>query len=155
MTATTIGEDRLAELAGGLRTVVNRLGHVFRGPGARRGVTPTRLTAMVILERIGPMRAGDLADRLHITAASMSRLAEALEEGDWLRRTQDPDDGRAWLLSLSDHGREMLEELRRESTSELAADLRALPAEKQELLCAALPVLVELADRRLEVARQR
>lgn len=141
------GDAQVAELAGGLRTVVNRLGHVLRGSAARQGVTPTRLTALVTLERHGALRAGDLAARLSITAASMSRLAEVMEEGGWVRREADPEDRRASLLSISDHGRATLAELRRESTGELAEGILALTGDERAALQAALPVLVALAER--------
>jgi len=138
--------DEVGRLAGGLRTTVVRLNHSLRQPVARKGVTPTRLTAMVTLEKCGPMRPGDLADRLSVTAASMSRLSEALEEGGWVDREPDPEDRRAQLLSLSAQGRETLETLRREGTGELADAIRALPPEERARLAAAPPVLVRLSD---------
>jgi DNA-binding MarR family transcriptional regulator len=138
--------DEVAGLAGGLRTVVVRLNHFLRQPVARRGVTPTRLTAMATLEKCGPMRASDLADRLSITAASMSRLVEALEEGGWVGREPDPEDRRAQLLSLSGQGREILSQMRSEGTGELAEAIRALPEPERARLAAALPVLVRLSD---------
>jgi len=138
--------DEVARLAGGLRTTVVRLNHFLRGPVARRGVTPTRLTAMATLEKCGPMRPGDLADRLSISAASMSRLVEALEEGGWVERQPDPQDRRAQLLSLSGHGRETLTRMRLEGTGELAEAIRALPQGERDRLAAALPVLVRLSD---------
>lgn len=138
--------DEVARLAGGLRTTVARLNHSLRAPVARRGVTPTRLTAMATLEKCGPMRSGDLADRLSVTPASMSRLVEALEEGGWVDREPDPEDRRAQLLSLSAGGRETLETLRREGTGELAEAIRALSEGERAQLAAALPVLVRLSD---------
>ena len=138
--------DDVSRLAGGLRTVVVRLNHSLRAPVARRGVTPTRLTALATLEKCGPMRSGDLAERLGITAASMSRLVEALEDGGWIERQPDPEDRRAQLLTLSGDGRDTLEAARREGTGELAEAIRALPGADRAQLAAALPVLVRLSD---------
>ncbi len=138
------------ELAGGIRTVVNRLSHVLRYPVVARGVTPTRLSALVTLERIGPLRSGDLAARMGCTAAAMSRLAESLLEGGWVDKDPDPADRRAWLLSINENGHALLDDLRRENTSELADDIRALSSEQRAVLAAALPVLTELADRHFE-----
>jgi DNA-binding MarR family transcriptional regulator len=138
--------DAVAQLAGGLRTVVTRLNHFLRGPVARRGVTPTRLAAMATLEKRGAMRAGDLADSLSITAASMSRLGESLEDGGWVARKPDPEDRRAQLLSLSEHGQDTLETMRREGAGELADAIRSLPEVDRDALAAALPVLVRLSD---------
>jgi DNA-binding MarR family transcriptional regulator len=134
---------------------VARLNHSLREPVARRGVTPTRLTAMATLEKRGPTRAGDLAERLSITAASMSRLAEALEEGGWVDRQPDPEDRRAQLLSLSEHGRQTLETMRREGAGELAEAIRGLSVAEREALAAALPVLVRLSDELVASPRRR
>jgi DNA-binding MarR family transcriptional regulator len=138
--------DEVAQLAGGLRTAVARLNHFLREPVARLGITPTRLTAMATLEKQGPMRAGDLAAGLSITAASMSRLVEALEEGGWVARERDPDDRRAQLLSISAHGRRTLRTMRREGAGELAEAIRSLPEADRKALASALPVLVRLSD---------
>jgi DNA-binding MarR family transcriptional regulator len=146
--------DDNARLAGGLRTAVARLNHFLREPVARRGVTPTRLTAMATLEKRGPMRAGDLAAGLSISAASMSRLVEALEEGGWVARERDPEDRRAQLLSLSANGRETLETMRREGTGELADAIRSLSEADRDALAAAVPVLVRLSDELVVSPRQ-
>jgi DNA-binding MarR family transcriptional regulator len=142
----------VGELAGGLRTVVNRLAYALRSPVAKDGITPTRLSALMTLKKCGPLRPGDLAARLSISAASASRLIDVLIEGEWIRREPDPDDRRASLISLSAHGEEALEKLRREGTGELAAGIEALPPDQRESLAAALPALVALADHFLESA---
>lgn len=144
------GSATIAELAGGLRTAVNRLAHALRSPATNQGVTPTRLTALAILERHGPLRPGDLAARMNISPASMSRLTEVLEQGHWVTRDVDPADRRACLLDLSDHGRTTLADLRRDNDSDLAADIGTLSDQDRAALAAALPVLIALADRHRE-----
>ncbi|WP_308467401.1 MarR family winged helix-turn-helix transcriptional regulator [Rathayibacter soli] len=138
-----------AELAGGLRTAVNRLGFHLRTPAARSGITPTRLSALVALRKGGPQRPGDIATWLGISAASMSRLTEALEVGRWVARSPDPSDRRAYLLSLTEHGNQALDDLRREGTSQLTADILSLTQQQRTALADALPVLIALADRHL------
>jgi DNA-binding MarR family transcriptional regulator len=54
------------------------------------------------------VRATDLADRLGIGAAALSRHIADLEASGHLSRRQDPADGRAFLLSLTDQGRTSL-----------------------------------------------
>lgn len=144
------GEEPIAEIAGGLRTAVNRLAHALRAPAAEHGVTPTRLTALAMLERHGPMRPSALAARMKITAASMSRLTDALEEGRWVVREPDRDDGRACVLRLNEHGAATLSALRLENATQLAADIADLSAADRAALAAALPVLTALADLHLD-----
>jgi DNA-binding MarR family transcriptional regulator len=137
------------ELAGELRTVINRLGYHLREPATRHGLTPTRMTALVALEKLGPSRPGDLAAALGVTAPSMSRLADVLIQGGWVTREQDQHDHRACLLALSDHGRTTLTELRRAGTGALSLGIAGLTPQQRAKLAAALPVLAELADRHL------
>ncbi len=139
--------DPVIELAAGVRNVVVRLAYSLRSAATRDGVTPTRLTALGILERRGPMRPGDLAARLNITAASMSRLTEALEQGGWVERSSDPGDRRACLLNLSGHAQSALDTLRQENAEELAALIRELPEGDRQVLDRALPVLARLTER--------
>ncbi|HEX7589529.1 MAG TPA: MarR family transcriptional regulator [Demequinaceae bacterium] len=143
------GDTQAEELAGSLRTVVGRLSHRFRGVAAARGITPTRLSALVALSKVGPMRPSDLATSLGITPASTSRLVEALESEGWVARTADPSDGRAFLLSVSDAGSGVLAGLRREADGKLADAVRALTPDERRALADALPVLAAIADRYL------
>ncbi|MGH3503359.1 MAG: MarR family winged helix-turn-helix transcriptional regulator [Nocardioidaceae bacterium] len=145
----TSQNSHAAELAGGLRTVVSRLAFHLRTPATRYGITPTRLSAMAALHKTGPQRPGDLAASLGISAASMSRLTEVLESGQWVRRSPDPHDNRACLLSLTEHGVAALENLRNEGTGELTEGILTLSTEQRQALADALPVLVLLADRHL------
>ncbi|HEY6932137.1 MAG TPA: MarR family transcriptional regulator [Marmoricola sp.] len=149
MPQTATVDSTLAELAGGLRTVINRLAFHLRAPAMQSGITPTRLSALVALELSGPMRPGALAARLGITAASMSRLCDALEESGLVRRTPDPDDHRATRLRLTEEGAQALARIRRAGTAELVADISGLPPDQRAALEAALPVLVSLADKHL------
>jgi DNA-binding MarR family transcriptional regulator len=146
-------EVRPEELAGRLRVLVGRLNYSLGTPGRRRGATPSRLMALWMLEKFGPMRSGELACRMNITAASTSRLVDVLDEQGWLGRRADPDDRRANVLSVSEAGSQLLADLRRESTTELAEDIAALSPARQKLLAEALPVLAELADQQLAKAR--
>lgn len=148
--ARTSPSRRAAELAGELRTAINRLAFHLRTPAVRHGITPTRLSAMAALEKTGPQRPSDLAASLGISAASMSRLTEVLESTGWVGRSRDPEDHRACLLRITDDGRSTLDGLRYESTSRLTDGIAALSAEQRETLAAALPVLVLLADQHLD-----
>ncbi len=50
------------------------------------------------------LRAGHLAQRLGVSAASLSESIKTLEARAWISRSADPDDGRAWRLKLSRSG---------------------------------------------------
>jgi DNA-binding MarR family transcriptional regulator len=141
----------VTRLAGEVRTEVNRLAYRLRTPATRSGITPTRLTALSALTRYpGGVRQGDLAELMNISAPSMTRLVEILEEAGWVERRRDPADQRCLLLVLSPVGRKTLDTLREESASELSGELADLDDDERAALAAAVPVLRKLADRHLD-----
>ena len=141
----------VTRLAGEVRTEVSRLAYHLRRPATRSGITPTRLTALSALTRYPDgLRQGDLAELMNISAPSMTRLVEILEEAGWVERRRDPDDQRCLLMVLSPVGRKTLDTLRDESASQLSEELADLTADERAALAAAVPVLRKLADRHLD-----
>lgn len=53
-----------------------------------------------------PMRMGVLAEKMLQSPSSITASADALESKGYLTRSRDPDDRRAWLLSLTSLGQE-------------------------------------------------
>lgn len=138
------------DLAGSLRTELTRLAYHLRVPATKSGITPTRLAALAALARHHQgCRQGDLAAEMGISAASMTRLVDIILEAKWVLRQRDPNDARAFVLRLSDHGHHTLEGLRSEGTSRLSIDIEHLTADERGTLAAAIPILRGIADRRL------
>ena len=138
------------DLAGSLRTEINRLAYHLRTPATKSGITPTRLAALAALARHDHgCRQGDLAVEMGISAASMTRLVDILIDANWVLRQRDQSDARAFVLQLSDHGRHTLEGLRSEGTSRLSTDIKHLSRDERRTLAAAIPILRGIADRRL------
>lgn len=119
------------------------------------GLTPTQLAALATVERAGPMRLGDLAAAEGIAPSTLTRLVDVLEVSGYVRRCPDPADARASTLAITQPGREILERIRAESTALLAQFLGELTPSQQATLASALPVLEQLADTTVEVARPR
>ncbi|WP_343246200.1 MarR family transcriptional regulator [Streptomyces sp. SID5785] len=67
---------------------------------------PAAYGLLARLEECGAQRATDLAGYIGVGKATMSRQLRALEELGFVAREPDPADGRAWLVSLTDRGRE-------------------------------------------------
>ncbi len=149
-TAVAMPAPTTERLAGELRTEVNRLSFHFRTPAAHRGITPTRLAALSALARQPDgCRTGDLAAQMGVSPSSMTRLVEILRDEGWLERRRDPADQRAYHLLLTASGHERLLALREETTTRLASDIAELDPDQIDALVRAIPVLRELADRRL------
>jgi DNA-binding MarR family transcriptional regulator len=65
---------------------------------ARLGLHPTDYKALGVLDRLGPMSAGDLARRTGLAAASVTNLVDRLEAKGFVRREADSSDRRRVLL---------------------------------------------------------
>lgn len=129
-----------------LRRAALRLAYGLRAPATRYGLTPSRLAALVILGKQGPMRVGDVARELNIAVPSASRLLDVLAESGFVERRDDPTDRRAFLVSLTADGARILEDVRAEGIQELAGHLASLTAAQRAAAEAALPALEALAD---------
>ncbi len=73
------------------------------GPGDRASVA-----LLSQLLTLGPVRAGDLAERACLDPSTVSRHLQSLEEDGYVRRTPDPEDGRATMTEISPEGRQLV-----------------------------------------------
>jgi DNA-binding MarR family transcriptional regulator len=70
------------------------------------------LPVLVELDRCGPVRHSDLADRLRLDASTVSRRVKHLAEQDLVAVTQDTSDARARRVQIRPAGRKALAQLR-------------------------------------------
>src|SRR5689334_2900593 len=111
--------------------------------------------------REGPIRLTTLAAKEGVSQPSMTQLIQRLERLDLVARLADPDDGRAALIGITQHGQKLLDERKQMRRERLSALLETLTEEQEcALLLAArvalpvLRVLVENADCPLAVERK-
>jgi DNA-binding MarR family transcriptional regulator len=96
--------ERLSSL---IRDLVRDARHTvgLLGPGA----LPSPLAAALgVLSDEGALRLGRLAQLLGVDPSVASRHVAHAQECGLITRSPDPEDGRAWLLALTDEGRERL-----------------------------------------------
>jgi DNA-binding MarR family transcriptional regulator len=127
-----------------LYVAVGRLVRMLRRTGTA-DVSPGALSALSSLVSAGPCRLGDLAAREGVVAPTMTRIVAVLEEGGLVRRTPDPQDGRAVLVAASDAGTALVQGESFARSSALRRRVTALPPADRAALDAALPVLEALA----------
>ncbi|HEY0816829.1 MAG TPA: MarR family transcriptional regulator [Pseudonocardia sp.] len=142
-TAAPVGIEK-AELAGRLRIAAGRIARDGLGQKRVDGMTPSRITALAVLAAEGPLRMGELAVRLGISAPTASRLVECLVERGFIERVADPADGRATRVGLSPDGVVGLAAVREHGEGMLADRITALDDDALRALSAALPVLERL-----------
>lgn len=93
--------ELLRELAGELRQFQALGTSFFRAAAARSGLTATDVQVIDVLERTGPMTAGQLAGLTGLTTGAITGMLNRLETAGLVRREQDPDDGRRVIVQLN------------------------------------------------------
>ena len=66
----------------------------------RQGLSPTEEKAIDLLQRFGPLTAGELGERAGLAPASVTGLVDRLEHKGFATRAKDPADGRRVLITL-------------------------------------------------------
>jgi DNA-binding MarR family transcriptional regulator len=95
--------DATVEIAVALRVAVARIHRALRAQ-AQRQVTASQSSALARIEQDGPVRLGVLAQLEGVSAATMSKVVDGLEEHGLIERIADEADGRASLVRLSRDG---------------------------------------------------
>ncbi|MEP7288745.1 MAG: MarR family transcriptional regulator [Chloroflexota bacterium] len=73
----------------------------FRAAAAHLGMNATDLQVIDILEITGPSTAGQLAELTGLTTGAITGMIDRLEKSGFVRRENDPNDGRRVLVRLS------------------------------------------------------
>jgi DNA-binding MarR family transcriptional regulator len=133
------------ELAAHLRLVIMRLARQLRSQTVA-GLSPSLISALVTIERKGPVTLGQLAAFERIKPPSVSRMVAALEQAGLVRREEDPGDRRIARLTLTAEGRRTVSRSRTRKTAYLARRLRDLDDAELATLRQALPVLERILE---------
>jgi DNA-binding MarR family transcriptional regulator len=135
------------EVAAALRVSIGLLRRRLRQVQPEGELTLPETSALARLDRGGPATPGELAKLEQISPQSMGATLGALEERGLVARRPDPGDGRRAVISLTEAGRQMLQDKRNARTQQLAQALSTgfTPAELGQLIAAA-PLLERLAQ---------
>jgi len=139
-------EDLHAE-ASELRMATFRLARRLRAERAIDAMSDGQFAVLAGLKVHGPHTLGELADRERVSSPSMNRTVNCLEESGYLARTPDIDDRRKVNISLTDAGREVVEETVRRRDAWLEEALAALTPQQRQLLAEAAGIMLEVAAR--------
>jgi len=136
------GEERLAAE---LRLAVMRLARRLRqqAPG---DVTPSMLSALTVVDRLGPITLGDLAGFERVRPPTMTRIVARLEEDGLVEREPDESDGRVTRIRLSSAGRKLISKNRTRKDAYLADRLRQLSPRERSRLQGGIEVIQRLLD---------
>ncbi len=127
-------DDRLLarQLLSILPLVMRSMASDMRRQGC--ALPPTHFALPAMLAR-RPRTMGELAERMGVSAPTMSNLIAALAERGWVTRREDPDDRRVALIELTPYGRRSLQRHQVLAEQRVARLLGALaPAKRADLL---------------------
>ena len=98
-------------------------------------VTPAMSRSLMLLfQAKRPLTASEVSRRLGVTEASMTRTVKSLVADGWVDRDRDPDDRRAFQLSLTAKARETFPQFVRVSNAMLDEIFADMPANEVETL---------------------
>lgn len=122
-----------------VRMSVMRLHRRLRKERPDSGLSLTNLSALGRVDRAGPLTASALADAERIQPQSVTRMVADLERHGLIERMPDVADRRRILLRVSDAGRALLAEDRKQRDGWLAVAMVSTltPAERDILVVAA------------------
>jgi len=136
----------LTDLAGRARLVLMRLARRIRQEGMGDEATPSMISALASVDRLGPLTLGELAAVEQVQPPSMTKIVARLEAAGLVVREIDPVDRRVARVRVTAAGHRFLERGRRRGAMFLAARLRTLSPEDRAAVEAALPVLERLLE---------
>jgi len=137
--------DPAAALSGTeLRLAVFRLTRRLRSRRPVGDLSSPQLSVLFGLEARGPLSLGELAARDHVSAPSMHRTVNCLEEDGWVTREPDPDDGRKIRIVPTEAGIGAVRRTVKERDAWLQEAVDALPEEDRAVLAAAVHILDKL-----------
>jgi DNA-binding MarR family transcriptional regulator len=128
-----------------LRVAVGRL-HRRLAQRTSGELTFAQISALVTVEKHGPIRQGELAAREKVAAPSMTRTVGGLIEAGLVEKIPDPDDGRSCHIVVTPAAHALLDKVRSERAAMLTERAARLSAEQYATLVAALPVIEQLAE---------
>jgi DNA-binding MarR family transcriptional regulator len=100
--------QRADDIATVLHDRFARLTRQIRNLELPEGMTQERLSALAVIDRLGPVSVTALADHELVRPATMSRMVTALVHEGLARRHVDRDDGRGVLVTTTAKGRRAL-----------------------------------------------
>lgn len=130
-----------------LRMATFRLARRLRVQRGLDDMSDAQFAVLAMLRRHGPRTPGEIAELERVSAPSMNRTVNCLEESGFVTRTPDEVDRRKVNVTITDAGRLLVEQTQRRRDAWLEGALDELTDEERATLAAAVPLLRRVADR--------
>lgn len=129
-----------------VRLAVFRLSRRLRLEKTDDELSDTQFGVLAVLNRFGPHTLSALAERERVTAPSMNRTVNYLEERGYLRRDADEVDRRRSNIVITEAGAAVVRETIAKRDAWLNARIRRLPADDRAVLVEAAKIIDRLAS---------
>jgi len=151
-TSQTTGHDAghhadLSPAASQLRIATFRLARRMRTQRAVDSMSDGQFAVLAALRVHGPHTLGDLAERERVSAPSMNRTVNCLQDSGYIVRGADERDGRKVVISLTPEGASVVEETARRRDAWVESSLAELTPAERETLAAAAAIMERMATR--------
>ena len=114
--------------------------------GLQPELSDNQLAALAALEKHTAMTPGELAEHEKVQPPSMTRVITVLEDLGLVMRAPHATDRRQVVLTVTGHGREVVQQSRKLREAWLAKRLRELTPQERATLRAAAPILEKLSQ---------
>jgi DNA-binding MarR family transcriptional regulator len=135
----------ISELAAHLRIVVMRLQRRLRAEAGDE-LSPTLVSALVSIERHGPLTLGRLAELERVTPPSITRVVAALARDGLVRRQADEHDRRVSRVAVTAEGERLLQLSRTRKAAYLTRRFEHMEDGDLDAVREALPILERLLE---------
>ncbi|GAA3908199.1 MarR family winged helix-turn-helix transcriptional regulator [Microbacterium invictum] len=135
----------LSREAAEFRMATFRLARRLRSERAIDRMSDGQFAVLAWLSVHGSNTLGELAERERVSAPSMNRTVNCLEESGYITRTPDPDDRRKVNIGITETGREVVDETVRRRDSWLEKALVSLAPEQRDVITRAAAIMQQVA----------
>lgn len=139
--------EALAGAASSLRIATFRLSRRMRTQRAVDSMSDGQFAVLAALWIHGSHTLGELAERERVSAPSMNRTVNCLQESGYVARAADETDGRKVVISLTDEGRAVVDETARRRDAWVESALADLSPAERETLAQAAEIMERMAAR--------
>lgn len=143
---TDLTDDHSAA-ASQLRIATFRLARRMRTQRAIDSMSDGQFAVLAALWVHGPHTLGELADRERVSAPSMNRTVNCLQDSGYVERSADENDGRKVVISLTDEGRAVVDETARRRDAWVESALAELSDDERDILAHAAAIMERMAAR--------
>lgn len=147
MTASNTSLPDLSAAASDVRMATFRLARRLRAERAVDSMSDGQFAVLAALKVHGPHTLSELAERERVTAPSMNRTVNCLQDSGYVTRAPVDDDRRKVLVELTESGRTVVEETVRRRDAWLESALGELTDAERASLADAAEIMRKLAER--------